>query len=120
MKNHVLKYLRLDIFMRPITPIGGWFLRMSPRMITCREFNDFIYDYVEGELSEKQVILFNRHMRVCPMCRNFLKTYVAAYKAKSQIFPYDDIDVPDAVPQDLIAAILDLKRNQDAKTIATE
>ena len=82
-------------------------------MITCREFNDFIIEYVEGTLTDKQIILFNRHMRVCPMCRNFLKTYIAAYKAKDYIFPYEDIDVPDAVPQDLIDAILDIKRAED-------
>ena len=52
-------------------------------------------------------------MRVCPMCRNFLKTYIAAYKAKDHIFPYEDIDVPDAVPQDLIEAILDIKQAKD-------
>lgn len=52
-------------------------------------------------------------MRVCPMCRNFLKTYIAAYKAESHILPYDDLDVPDSVPQDLIDAILVVKRHQD-------
>ena len=91
-------------------PIAGWFFRASPRMITCREFNDFIYEYVEGALTEKQVILFKRHMRVCPMCRNFLKTYIAAYKAERHILPYNDIDVPDSVPQDLIDAILDVRQ----------
>jgi hypothetical protein len=109
----VLKYLRLDVFMWPIMSIGGWCFRVSSRMISCREFNEFIYDYVEGTLTEEQVILFERHMRVCPMCRNFLKTYIAAYKAEGHILPYDDIDVPDSVPQDLIDAILDVQRTNE-------
>lgn len=112
MIGQALKYLRLDVVMRPIFPVGGWVLRISPRMITCREFNDFIYDYVEGVLSEKQIVLFRRHMRLCPMCRNFLKTYVATYKIKGEVFPYDDIDVPDDVPQDLINAIMDVKQSR--------
>lgn len=114
MITRALKNLRLDILLRPLTPIGGWYLRTSSRMITCREFNDFIYDYVEGTLSEKQTVLFKRHMRICPMCRNFLKTYIATYKAAGQIIPFDDIDVPDEVPQDLIDAILDVRRMNDS------
>lgn len=82
-------------------------------MITCREFNDFIMEYVEGTLTEDQKTLFNRHMRVCPMCRNFLKTYIATYKAKGDIFPYEDIDVPDVIPQDLIDAILEVKQSKN-------
>lgn len=112
MIDHALKCLRLDVLIGPIAPIGAWVLRASPRMITCREFNDFIYDYVEGELSEKQTVLFKRHVRVCPMCRNFLKTYIATYKAKDKVFPYDDIDVPDVVPQNLIDAIIVVKQNR--------
>ena len=105
--------MKWEAIIWPITPIGAWYLRVSPRMITCREFNDFIIQYIEGTLTDKQSTLFNRHMRVCPMCRNFLKTYIAAYKAKDHIFPYEDIDVPDAVPQDLIEAILDIKQAKD-------
>lgn len=114
MINGVLKYLRLDVLLRPLTPIGGWYLRTSSHMITCREFNDFIYDYVDKTLSEKQTVLFERHMRICPMCRNFLKTYIATYKAAGQILPFDDMVVPDEVPQDLIDAILEVRRINDA------
>lgn len=83
-------------------------------MITCREFNDFIFDYVEGTLSEEQLVLFKRHMRICPMCRNFLKTYIATYKAKGEILPYDDVSVPNEVPKDLVDAILDVRRSNEA------
>lgn len=112
MTSHVWKYLRLDVIVPLRSPVGGWYLKVSPRMITCREFNDFIFDYIEGNLSKKQTVLFKRHMRVCRSCRNFLKTYLAAYKAKGQILPYDDIEVPDTVPQDLIDSILDVRRTK--------
>jgi hypothetical protein len=83
-------------------------------MITCREFDDFIYDYVNETLLEKQTVLFERHMRICPICRNFLKTYIATYKAAGQILPFDDMNVPDEVPQGLIDAILDVRRINNA------
>ena len=112
MTNGVFKYLGPDGLMRPMMPIMGWYMRVSPNMITCREFNDFIYDYIEGALTDKQVDLFKRHMRVCPSCRKFLKNYIAAYKAESQIFPYEDVEVPNTVPEDLIDAILDIKQSR--------
>ena len=112
MIHRTLKYMKLDALVRPIKPIGAWYLRVSPRMITCREFNDFIIDYTEGNLTEEQSILFKRHMRVCPMCRNFLRTYIATYKAADRILPYDDTEVPSEVPQDLIDAILDIKQSK--------
>jgi len=93
--------------MKPVMPIGGWY------MITCKEFNDFIYDYVEENLTQKQLILFKRHMKVCPMCRNFLRTYLAAYKAKDGLLPYSNLDVPTSMPQDLIDAILDVRSQED-------
>lgn len=105
-----LKRLKLDAIIQLISPLGAWYLRVSPRMITCREFNEFIIEYVEGTLTDKQVSLFERHMKICPMCRHFLKTYIATYKAKNYIFPHEDIDVPDVVPQELIDAILDVKQ----------
>lgn len=91
--------------MKPIMPIGSWYLRTSSRMITCREFNEFIFDYTEGLLSDQQVALFERHMKLCPMCRNFMKTYVATFKAGKAFFPYDDNEVSSEVPEGLLNAI---------------
>jgi len=111
MIRDMLKFLRLDLIMRPIMPLGGWYLRVSPRMISCREFNDFVYDYVEGDLTDKQLKLFERHMRVCPMCRQYLKTYIASYKASTSILPYEDIELPASVPNELIKAIKAVKKD---------
>lgn len=105
----ILKYLPLEKLMRPLMPLGGWYLRVSKRMITCKEFNDFVYDYVEEELSDSQMVLFQRHMRVCPMCRQYFKTYLAAYRARKSILPYEDIELPQSVPDDLIEAILEVR-----------
>jgi len=109
MIGNFLKYLRLDLLARPMMPIGGWLLRKSPRMLTCRQFNDFVYDYLDDNLSSKQVTLFLTHMRVCPMCRQYLKTYSAVLKAEEFILPYEDIELPETVPKDLIDAILNVR-----------
>lgn len=98
--------------MSPIMPIGSWYMKVSPRMITCREFNEFVFDYIEGQLTDKQVVLFDRHMRVCPMCRNFMKTYEATIKAGKEFFPYSDEKTPDTVPDDLLDAIFDVYKKE--------
>lgn len=105
---HSLKRINLELFMQPLMPIASWYLRVSPRMVTCREFNDFIFDYTEGLLTEKQAALFERHMKICPMCRNFMKTYTATFKAGKAFFPYSNLEVPNTVPADLLNAITDV------------
>ena len=113
MISRVLKFLKLDILLRPLKPVGGWLLRVLPNMITCREFNDLIYDHVEGDLPEKQTTLVNRHVSACPICRSFLKTYIASHEARNHIVPYETIEVPDTVPQELTDAILDVRATKD-------
>jgi len=113
--SNLLKIIRIEKIMKPIMPIGGWYLRVSPSMITCKEFNAFIFDYTEGLLNDEQSTLFERHMKVCPMCRNFLKTYIAAYKAGNASLPYSDLEVPSIVPQDLLDAIITVSDDSSSK-----
>ena len=108
MSNSILKLMKIKKLIAPIMPLGSWCLRMSPRMITCREFNDFVFDYTEGLLTDEQLKLFERHMKVCPICRNFMKAYEATLKAGEAFFPYSDEKIPDIVPEDLLNAISDV------------
>jgi len=105
--SYLLKKTLMNLIIKPMQPIAGWYFRVSPNMITCQEFNNFIFNYTEGLLSENQTKLFERHMKFCPACRNFLKTYIATYKAGKVLFPYNDLDVPNIVPTDLLKAISD-------------
>ena len=109
----VLKYLKHDGLMQPIMNIFGRYFKLSSRMITCREINDSTFDYINGDLTEEQVTLFQRHIRICPICRTFLKTYVAVHEAESHVIPFENIDVPDTMPQGLIHAILNVRKNKD-------
>jgi len=113
--SNLLKIIKIEEIMKPMRPIGAWYLRVSPRMITCKEFNAFIFDYTEGLLNDKQLKLFERHMKVCPMCRNFLKTYIAGYSAGKASFPFSDVDVPNTVPQELIDAIASTSNSSNSE-----
>ncbi len=101
-----LKKASIEFVVKPMMPIGAWYFRISPRMITCRQFNDFIFDYTEELLTKEQVKLFERHMKFCPSCRNFMKAYVATFKSGKAFFPYSDEVVPHTVPDDLLNAII--------------
>lgn len=44
--------------------IKGNMLRYTPGLITCAEFEQFIDDYLDNNLNEKEVIVFERHLNV--------------------------------------------------------
>ena len=73
--------------------------------MTCREFTDFIIDYVSGELPSEVSVAFERHIANCPDCHTYLTQYHTTVAAGRQALADDD-DVPDDVPEALIQAIL--------------
>lgn len=82
-------------------------ISLAPHMITCRQFEDFIIDYLDGELPTRQLRVFNFHMLFCPECRIYLAAYERSVALGKAVF-FDDPDgpVPDSVPTDLLIAIL--------------
>jgi anti-sigma factor RsiW len=74
--------------------------------VTCREFADFIVDYLSGELDDETRARFERHLVRCPHCPEYLRQYQESIKAGRLAFAHLDEDVPDAVPQELVDAIL--------------
>lgn len=92
---------------KPMLPIWSWYMRVSPRMINCREFNESIFDYTEDLLGDQETTLFERHMTVCPVCRNFMKTYTATFKTGKEFFPYENEEISSEMPKDLLNAIQD-------------
>ncbi|MGH1482835.1 MAG: anti-sigma factor family protein [Geminicoccales bacterium] len=86
--------------------IESVFLRYFPAQMTCREFEAFIIDYSEDELSERQRQLFDWHMTMCPMCKVQFETYCHTIQLGQNAFEKDDADVPESVKTELINAIL--------------
>jgi anti-sigma factor RsiW len=49
---------------------------VSPHpLLTCKELFDFLDDYVDGSLPAPQRDEFERHLRLCPACVNYLDGY---------------------------------------------
>lgn len=78
---------------------------MSNERLTCPEFVAFLDDYVAGRLAPQVVAAFNRHLASCPSCAAYANTYRATIRLGREAFS-DSSDVPDDVPEELIAAIL--------------
>jgi anti-sigma factor RsiW len=74
--------------------------------MTCREFADFIIDYLTGELPVTERAMFERHLQRCPHCPEYLKQYEDSVKAGRAAFDAPDDEVPGTVPEELVQAIL--------------
>ena len=78
--------------------------------MTCREFADFMADYLSGDLSPETRAQFERHPNVCPNCVAYLSNYRDTVALGRQAFADDDAAVPGDVPDDLVQAILASRR----------
>jgi anti-sigma factor RsiW len=78
--------------------------------VTCREFADFMMDYLTGELPVAVKVRFEDHLRVCENCQRYLESYRQSISLGTQAF--DDLDetASPQVPERLIQAILSARR----------
>lgn len=75
--------------------------------MTCREFADFMADYLSGELPADVRARFEHHLSVCTNCVKYLAGYQGAITLGKGAFGDDDAaEVPPDVPEDLVRAIL--------------
>ncbi len=79
-------------------------------MITCKEFEDFVQSYLDDDLADIKRTLFERHLRVCSECRDYLSAYQRSLEMSQAVFGSDDDSVSDNVPEDLIKAILKARK----------
>lgn len=84
----------------------GAMLKAMPGHITCDEFENFIAEYFEGELSAVQRQTFDVHLKVCTDCRAYLKAYRNTIALGRTAFTRGDAPVPEDMPGDLVTAIL--------------
>ena len=74
--------------------------------MTCREFADFLDDYLAGELSSAAKAEFDRHLEVCVNCRKYLTAYEGTVKLGKAAFADEKAGLPSDVPEPLVQAIL--------------
>ena len=80
--------------------------------MTCREFADFMIDYLSGELSTESRTAFEYHLSVCSNCRRYLASYQETVKLGKRAFEDEDANVPSQVPEELVKAILAARPRQ--------
>jgi anti-sigma factor RsiW len=67
--------------------------------VTCRDFADFLLDYVEGALPGESRRRFDEHMAICSDCVQYLQHYTETIKAGR-------LALADDLPDELVSAIL--------------
>lgn len=75
-------------------------------MLTCREFVEFLANYLEGWLPQDQLARFNGHLAACPSCVSYTRSYQETVRLGKSVLSRPDEPVPDDVPEDLVRAIL--------------
>jgi len=80
--------------------------------VTCREFADFMMDYLSDELSTESRAAFEYHVGLCSNCRRYLASYQETVKLGKRAFKDDDANVPSQVPEELVKAILAARPRQ--------
>jgi len=74
--------------------------------MTCREFVDFLLDYLDGDLPHGQRVTFESHMQGCPECETYLDTYRETVRLGRELLCPDGDALPEEVPVELMQAIL--------------
>lgn len=74
--------------------------------VTCREFVEFLADYLAGELPQPQRDEFNTHLSICPACVSYMKTYVESIRLGKGALAATDEPLPSEVPEEIVRAIL--------------
>ena len=87
--------------------IKGTMLRSMHGMITCREFEEFVLSYLDGELPARQARIFEWHLRICRECREYLVAYRRTIELGEAVLGPAHEAVPEDVPEDLVRAVLD-------------
>ena len=73
--------------------------------MNCREFVEFLMDYLDESLPSNQLHTFRQHLQACPGCETYLDTYRETVKL-GKMCGDPDAPVPEEVPETLVRAIL--------------
>ena len=76
------------------------------RDLSCREFVEFLDDYLAHALDGDALANFERHLSDCPSCVAYLQTYEQSIRMGRAALQASDEPVPEAIPEDLVHAIL--------------
>ena len=81
-------------------------------MLTCKEFDDFMVDYLDQGLPVWQKFMCWLHVKMCRECADFVRDYQRAIKLGQNAYDAPDEPLPDSVPEELIKAAMSHKRSK--------
>ena len=75
--------------------------------MNCREFTEFLHEYLFGNLPAGERAEFEGHLAECPWCAAYLESYQKTMQLEQAAFaPGEDEPPPAEAPEELIQAIL--------------
>jgi len=77
-----------------------------PGTLTCRQVEQFLLDYLEGQVSLWTWCKFRYHLLFCDDCRKYLEDYRHAVALGRRIFANPDDEAAGNVPDGILEAIL--------------
>ncbi len=75
-------------------------------MLSCKEFDEFMIDYLEENLPIWKKYMCWVHVKMCRDCAFFVQQYHRIVALGQKAFDSPDAPVPDSVPEDLVKAAL--------------
>ena len=75
--------------------------------MNCREFTEFLHEYLFGNLPAEERAAFDKHLAECPWCVAYLDSYQKTMQLEQGAFSgAKDAPPPAEAPEELIRAIL--------------
>ena len=75
--------------------------------MNCREFTEFLHEYLFGNLPAQERAEFDKHLAECPWCVAYLDSYQKTIRLEQAAFSIPEDAAPPAdAPEELIQAIL--------------
>ncbi len=75
--------------------------------MNCREFTEFLHEYLFGNLPAEERAEFERHLAECPWCVAYLDSYKKTIQLEQAAFAdLENVPPPADAPEELIQAIL--------------
>lgn len=81
-------------------------------MLTCKEFDDFMIDYLDRGLPVWQKFMCWLHVKMCRECAEFVRDYRRTVKLGKTAYDAPDEPVPDTVPEELVQAALEHRKSK--------
>jgi anti-sigma factor RsiW len=78
--------------------------------MNCREFTEFLNEYLSSSLPADERAEFDKHMAECPWCVRYLDSYRKTMQLTRVLSVGEDAPAPADAPEELIQAILSARR----------